>query len=295
MTAPPHRELPLFRPPAEASSLLLRVAEGCPHNTCSFCGMYRGIRYRVRPLPEIDAELRARRGAHAARRAFLADGDAMNLPATRLEAVLRLLRAACPGLTRVGAYANGRSILGHPAGALRRLRKLGLHTLYLGLESGDPATLARCGKRDTVEEMVAAGLAAQACGLRMSVMVLVGLAGAAGSAAHARATAGALNRMQPRLLSALRVIPVPGTPLYEEAAAGSFRMLSEREAVAELRSLLAGLTLRATVFRADHASNVVPLEGRLPRDRARLVAGLDAMLRDGGLDRRGPGPLPPTL
>ena len=30
-------EEPLFRPPAEAESLIFQVSRGCPHNACRFC------------------------------------------------------------------------------------------------------------------------------------------------------------------------------------------------------------------------------------------------------------------
>ena len=43
----------IIRPPSEADSLILQVDVGCPYNACDFCGMYRGMRYRRRPLPEI--------------------------------------------------------------------------------------------------------------------------------------------------------------------------------------------------------------------------------------------------
>jgi len=98
--------------------------------------------------------------------------------------------------------------------------------------------------------------------------------------------------MQPRLLSALRVIPVPGTALAREQEAGRFRMLSEYEVVKELRMLLAGLRLDGTVFRADHSSNVIPLQGRLPENQAQFLHDLDALLAAGVLSRSGPGALP---
>ena len=77
--------------------------------------------------------------------------------------------------------------------------------------------------------------------------------------------------------------------------AGRFAELSQYGAVMELRALLAGLELARTVFRANHASNVVPLEGALPRDKARLLAELDALLESGQLDRDSPGPAPLAL
>jgi hypothetical protein len=109
---------------------------------------------------------------------------------------------------------------------------------------------------------------------------------------HVAATAAALNQMQPRLLAALRVVPVPGTELDADVQARRFQQVSERGVVQELRDLLAQLELTNTVFRANHASNVVPLGGRLPHDQTRLVAELDCLLASHRLDDSSPGPLP---
>ncbi len=283
----------VFRPPAEADSLILRVANGCPWNGCTFCGMYKGVAYRFLGLEHAAAEMaQAGRAWLDARRIFLADGDVMHLDFETLENMLRMLNETFPRLARVGLYANGASILSKSDDQLRRLQKLKLHTLYMGLESGDNATLRQVRKRESAEEMIEAGRRAQAAGLRMSVMVLIGLAGEEGSQRHAQATARALNAMQPRLLSALRVIPVPGTPLQ---ASGAFQMLTEQAAVRETREMIQGLELETTVFRADHSSNIVPLEARFPKDKERLLAQIDALLASGRLDDASPGPLPWSL
>ncbi len=286
----------LFRPPAEAYSLIIRIADGCPWNQCTFCGMYKGVQCSFQSLEEIEHSISmAWKEYPQARRVFLADGDVMALPFNKLKTVLGMLNTRFPRLARVNVYANGHSILQKSEAELRELKTLKLSTLYMGLESGHEETLRAAKKRETSEEMVEAGRRAQTAGLKMSVMVLTGLGGQRNSMLHAAATVSALNMMQPRLLSALRVIPIPGTELCDEEQSGRFNQLTEFQAVEELRTMVQGLELESTVFRANHSSNILPIEGRFPKDKGRLLAELDALLASGSLDPESPGPPPLSL
>ncbi len=286
----------LYRPPSEANSLILRVANGCPWNACLFCGMYKGVRYRILSPEKITETVDvAAREYPQASRVFLADGDVMAMPYADLRALLELLNETFPHLARVNLYANGHSIASKTAEQLGTLRRFKLTTLYMGLESGDDETLGAMRKRETADEMVAAAQRAQEAGLRMSVMFLIGLGGRQRTMKHAQGTLRAVNAMQPKFLSALRVIPVPNTPLPEAVRDGRFTPVSEHGAVAELREIVAGLELHHTVFRANHTSNVVPIGGRFPKDKPRLLGELDALLASGLLDRDTPGNVPRML
>ena len=79
------------------------------------------------------------------------------------------------------------------------------------------------------------------------------------------------------------------------AKASTFQMLTEHDATIELREMIARLELESTVFRADHSSNIVPLEARFPKDKERLLDQLDALLASGQLDTTSPGRLPWSL
>ena len=284
---PKYKE-PLFRPPAEADSLIFQVAYGCPHNTCSFCGMYKGVRYSLRSMEESLAEfIETAKHYPETRRIFLADGDVMLLPFEMLKTYLGALNSLFPRLTRVNVYANGSSILDKSDEELKELKKLKLSTLYLGFESGSQKVLDLVNKGEKVEPMIEAVQRAQACGLRCSVMILLGLGGKSYSKEHARSTALALNKMQPRLLSALRFVQVPKTKMFD-----GFETASEYEAVIELRDIIAGLELDRTVFRANHRSNPIPLEGRFPNNKNDLLNLLDSQLSSGDLDKDGPGMTP---
>ena len=154
----------------------------------------------------------------------------------------------------------------------------------MGLESGDQETTERVHKGETVREMVEAARRAQSVGLHMSVMVLLGLAGKALTTQHAHNTAVALNKMQPRLLSCIRIVPVPTTPFADAIANGELEQLSEYGVIQELLNMVNELELLRTVFRANHSSNVVPIEARLPRGKEQLVNELRALLDSGRLD-----------
>lgn len=289
--AHPHYTDRVFRPPAEADSLILQIAIGCPHNTCRFCGMYKGIAYR--PLALADMLDQVRRGAQwqpQAQRIFLADGDVMALPYATLRTVLQACCEAFPRLTRVGVYANGSSLAARTPQELAELHRLKLSTAYVGLETGDDSLLRRVGKQETGESAIRGVRNLQAAGAKASVMVLLGLGGRQGSDRHIAETVAVLNRMQPRLLSALRLVEVPGTTMYD-----GYETASEYQSVRELRTLIADLEMSRTVFTANHVSIPFPVKGRLPHDRTRLVAELDAILQSGRLDRRSPGPLPAYL
>lgn len=270
---------PAIRPPAEAGSFLLQVTAGCSANVCTFCGAYAGKSFRAKPAEEVFADIDEERALNpGARRVFLMDGDALALSNARLLPILDRLAAAFPKLTRVSSYACGDQLARRSDGELRELRERRLSLVYLGLESGSREVLERCRKRASVEEMIEGVRRAEAAGIISSVIVLLGLGGEERSAAHIRDTIRALNRMQPRLLSFLSLMLVPGTPLWGEARRGRFHARDPAGLLREARDILAGLELRRTVFRSDHASNHLSLAGRLPADKDALLRLLDLAL-----------------
>ncbi len=282
-------EEPLFRPPAEAESLIFQVSRGCPHNACRFCGMYKGVSYHERPMSDIFREIdrAAESGWRMARRIFLADGDAMFLPFGTLCRILEYLNGKFPHLTRITMYANGSSVLAKTPEALERLHKLKLSLVYMGLESGSEEVLRLVRKDDTAAHMTEAVHRLQAAGIKSSVMILAGIGGRCFSGKHVRDTNSVLREMQPEILSLLRFIEVPGLKMYE-----GYEPLTEYDSVREMRELIAGMELNSTVFRANHSSVPFPLEGRFPKDREKMKVLLDQVLAEGKLDRNGAGRVP---
>ena len=282
---------PVIRPPSEARSLLLQATLGCSHNSCSFCGTYLTKKFHVRPLKELLEEIdRAAEHYGRVRRIFLCDGNAMCLPRERLEKILDRINARFPSLQRVGIYANARDILGKTDDELRALREKKLAIAYLGLESGCDEILRRAKKGNTAAQAVEAVQRAQAAGLKMSVMTLLGLGGAELTDEHARKSAAALNAMNPRYVSFLTVVVLPGTALERDMRDGRFVPLASVEVVRELRTMVEGLELTNSILRSNHVSNLVTLAGNLPRDKERLLREIDERLENPALLRERPFP-----
>jgi radical SAM superfamily enzyme YgiQ (UPF0313 family) len=263
----------VIRPPSEADSILIQATLGCSHNKCAFCGAYKDKPFRVVPEAEADAALDfAAAYCRRQRRVFLCDGDAMVLSMGRLTRLLARIRGKLPFVNRVSAYANAKSLRTKSVDELAALRALGLHTLYMGLESGDQDTLSAMNKADAAADIVAAGQKVRQAGLRLSVTVLLGLAGVKGSLTHAERTGAALTEMDPDQAAALTLMLVPGTPLFADWKAGRFVLPDAPGMLAELAVLLERTTLSRGLFLANHASNFLPLKLRLPRDKDTALA-----------------------
>ncbi|HJV39173.1 MAG TPA: radical SAM protein [Geothrix sp.] len=271
---------PLFRPPSEADSFILQATLGCSWNACTYCAMYRGKRYRERPLEDVltDIAEAGARFAEEVRHVFVADGDPLGMAMDRWEPTLRALAAAFPRLRRVSTYATARNLLGKAPGELKRLRELGLSLLYLGPESGDEATLHRIAKGATAEEHVEAARRAREAGMDQSLIFLLGAGGRDRSEAHARASGRLATAMDPRFLSTLTLTVVPHTPLAALEDQGRFELPDPRGLLMELRWFLEEARPGNAVFRSNHASNYLPIGGRLPRDREAMLTAIDAAL-----------------
>ena len=270
----------VFRPPSEGRSLILQVTLGCSYNRCAFCAMYRDKTFRVRPPAEVEEDLamaRAELGGDVPR-VFLADGDALILSQARLEALLFRIVRALPGVRRISAYATPQSLLRKSVEELEKLKALRLSTLYLGVESGSDAVLARMNKGVTADEMVEAGRRAVEAGVKLSCMIILGAGGPEGADEHARASAEVISRIDPRFLSTLNMMLYPGTPLQEAYQRGEFTPPTERQSLEEMRTLLAHINVTGAIFRSNHVSNVLPIGGTLMKDRDRLVALIDEAL-----------------
>ncbi len=289
-----------IRPPSEAHSLLLRLTRNCPWNHCTFCPVYKGTRFSVRPVAHVQRDIDAvyeavqrleqeageappgaDRQAWAAARnwlrygrhqVFLQDANSLVLPPEDLLVILRHLKARFPAVTRITSYARSNSVAALDARTLTALREAGLSRIHIGLESGADPVLKLVRKGTTKRMQILAGQKAKAAGMELSEYYMPGLGGPELLELHATETAAALSQINPDFIRLRTLAIPPGAPLYEDYLAGRFLKPTDIMMARELLLFLEALMGVTSAIKSDHILNLLPeVDGQLPQDQARLV------------------------
>ena len=280
----------LYRPPSEAHSYILQATVGCSWNHCTYCDMYRDKPvFRLRPLAESleDIALAAAEFGPHVEKVFVADGDALILPMDHWEPILAACRDHFPRLRQVSCYATAGNVLEKTPDQLALLKEQGLDLLYMGPESGDETTMRRIAKAPRpkgaegdwlYDSHAEAARKAHAAGMKISAIFLLGAGGLDRSDEHAAGSARLATDMDPEYLAALTLTVVPTTPLALREEQGRFELPPIEGLLTELRTIVDGARPSDALFRTNHASNYLPLAGRLPRDRERIITVLDQAL-----------------
>ncbi len=270
----------IFRPPSEARSYILQCTVGCSHNRCTFCGMYKDKKYRVRDLKEILEDIQmAKMYYRDVEKVFLADGDALAMSTADLLQVLQALYSSFPSLRHVGIYTSPDSILNKSLPELIELQQAGISMAYLGVETGDEELLKEIRKGVTYSEMVEAGKRIRQAGILLSVTVLLGLAGRTAKAVdHALNSARICNEINPDYIAALTLMLVPKTELHRRMERGEFELPDPFEILAEMRIFIENLEVQGSEFRSNHASNYLPIKARFPEDKQKTLNLIDSLI-----------------
>ncbi|MEN8256553.1 MAG: radical SAM protein [Thermodesulfobacteriota bacterium] len=282
-----HYEGNVIRPPSEAHSIILQVTVGCSHNKCTFCGAYKDVKFKIKDEAIVREDIDfASRYCRRQKRVFLADGDVLILSQRRLITLFKEIREKLPWVNRISLYANAKAILSKSEKQLLELKKLGLHRIYMGLESGDDKVLQTIKKGANAEKMIRAAQHVRQVDIFLSVTVLLGVGGVSGYKKHARETAEVLAAMSPNQIAALTLMVMDNTPLGDLVSSGEFQLPDSRGILLELRELMTALEVgRPCQFQTNHASNYLAVNCRLPKDKEKVLKDIEEAL-EGSRDLR---------
>ena len=262
----------IYRPPFEASSVLIEVTRGCSHNSCSFCTMYRGVNFGRVSSEYIDEQL----GYYSeyepdAERVFLENGDAFCLDADSLVDIARRVRESLPKVGTISMYASVRNIASKSDQDLRRIREAGINEMNIGVESGLDEALRSMNKGYDAAQALRELTRLRDAGFDYFANVIFGCAGAGNGILNAEKTAELMNRTQPALIFTGTIHAEEGCPLYEDMRSGSFTEPTVGEYLDEEERFLELLSMDDCIYFGLHPSNIAPMQGLLPEDREELI------------------------
>ena len=280
-----HFTEPVYRNPYWPTWPLLEVTQGCTHNKCKFCTMYKGVRFNMRPLEDIEVDLRELAATVPnARTIQLLSANPLALPAHRMAPILEKINEYLPKMEFIYTQGCVSDLRNKTVEQLRELKELGMREISLGTESGDDWTLDRVHKGYHAEDIIEQCAKLDEAGIRYWHSFLNGVAGRSHSREHALNSAKVFSQTNPMLVGTGGLTLFPGTPLLEEAEVGEFDPLSEREMLEELLLFVENLECDCS-FITHHTIGGVNLTGPnfLGRNDA-IVAALRDEIEHGDLD-----------
>lgn len=266
---------PLYRPPSEAWSMIIQVTEGCSHNRCRFCYMYKCKQFRLKSKEEIIEHIEWLKPMYKnPERIFLADGNVLCLKTEKILELLHYIKSEFPSVKRISSYSGPLDLLRKSEQELKAIREAGLELLYMGVESGSDKVLSMMEKSVTQKEMIEAGQKAMKAGFKFSCMIISGLGGTEYMEEHAVESAKVISAINPHYFSLLRLVVEEESELAEDVKQGKFHLLSPMQVLDENIIMLENMELTDCIFRANHVSNHVNQAGTLNKDKEMLIERL---------------------
>ena len=240
----------ICRPPMERSSYMLPVAVGCSYNACTFCTLFKHLRYRQLPKEQIEAEMQR-------------------------------IHHYFPGCEMVNMDATVTNISEKSDEDLQMLYDAGVRNLYLGIETGLDDVLAFMKKDHNLQQAYEQIARIQKVGMIFNAHMMTGLAGKGRGMENAEATAEFFNRTKPSRIINFSIFHHKRAPLYRDIEAGRYIPSDEQENLREERHLLELLNVPDLQYDGFHDAVLeLRFRGTLPKDREKLLAKVDRALEE---------------
>ena len=271
---------PVYRPPYEANTLLLQVTVGCAHNKCTFCTMYRNVKFSVDKMDQVERDLQeAQEKYPKVKRVFLVNGDAFVLSARRLKVVAQMIHKYLPEVEIITMYASINNIKGKTDKELAELAQLGIGDLWVGVETGLGDALDYLNKGASLEDAYEQLERLNKAGITFFYGFMFGAAGKGRGIENAEANAKLINIVKPLGIVPTTLSPNEGTKLAKDIAEGNFEMATEREVLEEQKKTLELVDI-PTYYMGIHIINTVSFDAQLPRDKQAAIDRVDYVISD---------------
>lgn len=264
---------PIWRPPYEASSVLLQVTVGCTHHKCKFCSLYPGIKFRVSLMSEIESDLTIIQYYQPrARRIFLTGSNPFALSFNKLKDIAMTVHDYLPRC-QIGTFSRISDIKNKTVEQLKELHSYGFNGISIGTETGDDITLTEMNKGNTARDTFEQCKKLEEAGIEYYIVYLTGLSGKGNGQRNALASAALFSQLKPFIISVVSLTLFPESELYNDMVNGKYITSPEHERLEELITFIKNLNVKTTLL-ANTVSNPVPINGYLPKDKEAILTEL---------------------
>lgn len=280
-----HFTEPVYRNPYWPTFPLLQITQGCTHNKCKFCTMYKGVKFRLQPMEFIEEDLReiAEYAPHS-KTIQLLSANPLAMTSNKFKPILEKINEYLPEMEYIYTQTRVSDLKNKTIEELEELRQLGLKEISLGVESGDDWTLNRINKGYTSEDIIEQCGKLTDAGIDFWMSFLNGVAGREHSHDHAVNSAEIFSQCNPMLVGTGGLTLFPGTPLLEEAQRGEFDPLSEKEMLVELKTFVEHLSCDCSFITHHTVSASLTGPNFLSR-KDRIIDALDDEIKNGDFER----------
>ncbi len=274
----------VYRNPYWPTWPLLEITQGCTHNKCKFCTMYKEVPFRMSPMEWIEEDLQEIAQCDPdARTIQLLSANPLCMTYDKLMPILEMINKYLPKMEYIHACTRVTDIRNKTVDQLKNLKELGLREVSLGSESGDDWTLERVNKNCRAEDIIEQCGKLTEAGIDFWLCFLNGVAGKEHSMDHAVHSAEIFSRCKPMLVGTGGLTLFPGTPLLEEAGRGEFAPLTEKEMLIELKVFVEHLTCDC-YFNTHHTSGIHLSGPDFLKRKDKIIEALDHEIRFGDMD-----------
>ena len=142
-----HFTEPVYRNPYWPTHPLLQVTQGCTHNKCKFCTMYKDVAFQRSPIEWVEEDLKELANSDPnARTIQLLSANPLVLSYEKLKGIFETIRKYFPKIEYIYLAGRVSDLKNKTVEELRKLREFGMREISLGVESGDDWTLDRIQK-----------------------------------------------------------------------------------------------------------------------------------------------------
>lgn len=275
----------VYRNPYWPTWPLLEITQGCTHNRCKFCTMYKDVPFRMSPMEWIEEDLQELAMTDPDTRTIqLLSANPLVLSFDKLAPIFEMIHKYLPKMEYIYLAGRVTDLRNKTVEELRALKELGMREISLGVESGDDWTLDRIHKGYHAQDILEQCHKLEEAGIDYWMTFLNGVAGKSHSHEHAVNSAKIFSQCKPMLVGTGGLTLFPGTPLLEEAQRGEFDPLSEQEMLIELKTFVENLTCDCA-FNTHHtvAANLSGPDFLKRKDR--ILKALDHLIKHGDMDR----------